>query len=63
MSEFDTHDYPPEEGALAEESAEDYEPDEQIAAVSADTGTVYDEDGEAEITPHDLEFEDEDDAE
>ena len=60
MSEFDTHDYPPEEGALADESAEEYEPGEPAATVSTDTGTLYDEDGEAEATPHDQESEDED---
>jgi hypothetical protein len=43
MSEFDIHEYPPEE--IVEDEAED---------VSPDTGTVYDEEGDAEATPHDL---------
>ena len=47
MSEFDTHEYPPEE---------EVEPDD----VSPDTGTVYAETGEAEATPHDVEPVDED---
>jgi hypothetical protein len=46
MSEFDIHEYPPEET----------EPDD----LSPDTGTVYDEEGEAEVTPHDVEPVDED---
>jgi hypothetical protein len=44
MSEFDVHEYPPDE-------AVEGEPEE----VSPDTGTVYGEEGEAEATPHDLE--------
>lgn len=47
MSEFDFH--------------EDPLPEEEEAAVSEDTGTVYGAEGEAEQTPHDLEdLEDED---
>ena len=42
MSEFDFH--------------EDPLPEEDEAPVSEDTGTVYDEDGEAEQTPHDVEI-------
>lgn len=38
---------------------EEYEPDEQARAVSPDTGTVYDETGEPEITPQDAASEDE----
>jgi hypothetical protein len=56
MSEFDmTEAVAPDDDA----SAEEYEPDEPGAA-SADTGTVYDERGETEATPHDLEDDDED---
>lgn len=51
MSEFDlTEDLEPEEGPDQEEFA-----GTEPGATSPDTGTVYDESGEAEITPHDLE--------
>ncbi len=59
MSEFDlTEDLEPEESPDEEE----YEASEQ-EAVSEDTGTVYDEQGQPAVTPHDLEGEDEDDKE
>lgn len=51
MSEFDTTDgIEPDEGPDEEEYV-----GEDPGAVSTDTGTFYDERGEAEITPHDLE--------
>jgi hypothetical protein len=36
---------------------EEYEPDESTAAVSPDTGTVYEGEGEPASTPHDVETE------
>jgi hypothetical protein len=54
MSEFDlTGDLEPEE--LPDE--EEYEAD--AGATSPDTGTFYDDRGAAELTPHDLEDDDE----
>ena len=51
MSEFDlTEDLEPEESPDEEE----YEASEQ-EAVSEDTGTVYDGQGQPAVTPHDLE--------
>ncbi len=35
---------------------EEYESDERETAVSEETGTVYDVEGEPETTPHDLEI-------
>jgi len=56
MSEFDlTEDLEPDDAPDEEEYV-----GEEPGATSPDTGTVYDEDGGAEITPHDLEDEDED---
>jgi hypothetical protein len=56
MSEFDTvDDIEPDESPDEEEYA-----GEEPGATSDDTGTVYDDTGEAEITPHDLEEVDED---
>ena len=56
MSEFDlTEDLEPDETPDEEEYV-----GEEPGATSRDTGTVYDQEGEAEITPHDLEDEDED---
>jgi hypothetical protein len=49
------------EGPAGDESPEEYMSNDQSAAVSPDTGTVYDEQGEPEVTPHDLEDEDEED--
>ncbi len=41
---------------LAEEpDPEEFEADETEAAISEETGTVYDTTGEPEATPHDLE--------
>ena len=55
MSEFDlTEDLEPDETPDEEEYV-----GEEPGATSRDTGTVYDQEGEAEITPHDLEDEDE----
>ncbi|WP_156391044.1 MULTISPECIES: hypothetical protein [unclassified Nocardioides] len=45
MSEFDLHEDP-----LPED-----EPADDGAPVSDDTGTVYGSEGEAELTPHDVE--------
>ena len=60
----------PDEEELAEEQAateepdpEEYEADERETAVSDETGTVYDVEGEPETTPHDLEITADDDAE
>lgn len=54
MSEFDlTEDVEPDEGP-DEEEFEGTEP----GAESSETGTQYDEQGEAEATPHDLEIDD-----
>jgi hypothetical protein len=39
-----------------EPDPEEYEADERTRAVSASTGTVYDELGEPEATPHDVEL-------
>jgi len=57
----------PDEEELAEEQApreepdaEEYEADERETAVSDETGTVYDVEGEPETTPHDLEITDTD---
>ncbi len=67
-----TSEIPPE--ALAEEfvgeppagdtNPEEYMSNDQSAVVSEDTGTVYDEQGEPETTPHDqvLAEDDEEDA-
>jgi hypothetical protein len=49
MSEFDIHEYPPEET-----------PEEETDDVSPDTGTVYGEEGEAEVTPYDVEMAEDD---
>lgn len=58
MSEFDlTEDLEPDEAPDEEE----YEAGEPDLVVSPDTGTVYQGDGEPEITPHDLEDDVEDD--
>ena len=52
MSEFDlTEDVE----LLDVESEEEYEPADH-GALSPDTGTSYDEEGEAETTPHDQEI-------
>ena len=57
MSEFDlTEDLEPEETPDEEE----YEPGQPEAVVSPETGTVYREEGEAELTPLDADLEDED---
>jgi hypothetical protein len=57
VSEFDlTEDLEPDETPDEEE----YEPDEPDLVVSPDTGTVYYEEGAAELTPHDVEYDDED---
>jgi len=54
MSEFDlTEDLEPD----LRPDEEEYEADDP-GATSDDTGTFYDESGEAEITPHDLETDD-----
>jgi hypothetical protein len=59
MSEFDlTEDLEPDESPDEEE----YEASEQ-EAVSDETGTVYDGDGEPAVTPHDLEGDTEEDEE
>lgn len=59
MSEFDlTEDLEPEE----EPDQEEFEGTEP-GATSPETGTVYDDTGAAEITPHDLEDEIEDETE
>jgi hypothetical protein len=50
MSEFDTV----EEPVGDETDPEEHQPDEPDIVVSPDTGTVYDEQGEAELTPQDL---------
>lgn len=54
MSEFTPEELP--EGQFEDVPAEvdEYVPDEQLAAVSEETGTAYDELGEPEATPHDL---------
>ena len=46
-----------------DETPEEYTSNDQSAVVSPDTGTVYDETGEAEVTPHDLELEAEEEEE
>jgi len=57
MSEFDlTEDVE----LLDVESEEEYEPADH-GALSPDTGTSYDEEGEAETTPHDEEYDEESD--
>ena len=59
MSEFDlTEDLEPEE----EPDQEEFEGTEP-GATSPETGTVYDDTGAAEITPHDLENATEDETE
>ncbi|GAA2146739.1 hypothetical protein GCM10009844_23250 [Nocardioides koreensis] len=40
---------------------EEYEAEERETAVSDETGTVYDVEGEPETTPHDLEITESDD--
>ena len=56
MSEFDQTD-----GVVPEELPDQEEYlGEDPGAVSAETGTAYDELGDAEATPHDLELTDED---
>jgi hypothetical protein len=55
VSEFDTAEIEPDETPDEEEYV-----GEDPGPVSPDTGTHYDEQGEAEITPHDLEEVDED---
>lgn len=39
-----------------EPDPEEYEADERETAVSDETGTVYDVEGEPETTPHDIEI-------
>ena len=46
-----------------EPDPEEYEADERETAVSDETGTVYDVEGEPETTPHDLEITADDDSE
>ena len=56
MSEFDTEEVEPEEAPDQEEYV-----GEDPGAISPDTGTLYDEQGTAEATPHDETDDDEDD--
>ena len=53
MTELPTDELP-DEPVSDEPDPEEYEPGEPAGAVSPDTGTVYDEAGEAEITPQDV---------
>jgi len=52
-----------EQAPIEEPDPEEYEADERETAVSDETGTVYDVEGEPETTPHDLEITADDDAE
>ena len=45
----------PDEVLSEEPEAEEYEPTDTGEEVSEETGTLYDERGEAEVTPQDLE--------
>jgi len=47
------------EPVAGDANPDDYMSNDQSAAVSEDTGTVYDAQGDAETTPHDEELEDE----
>lgn len=49
--EYEPDEATPEESEVAD--PEEYEPDEPQAAVSEETGTVYDRTGEPEVTPED----------
>ncbi len=45
-----------EQAVHDEPDAEEYEAEERETAVSDETGTVYDVEGEPETTPHDVEI-------
>lgn len=54
MSEFTAEELPEGQPEDVPAEVDEYVADEQLAGVSEETGTVYDELGEPEATPRDL---------